>query len=52
MTLLFGKGFTNAADKTVVVGVSHAILEEGPEADLKFVEIMGRATRAMYAGPR
>jgi hypothetical protein len=44
--ILFGKGFANAADKTIIVGVSHAILEEGPEADLKFVEVLGRAINA------
>jgi hypothetical protein len=44
--ILFGKGFANAADKTIIVGVSHAILEEGAEADLKFVEVMGRAISA------
>jgi hypothetical protein len=44
--ILFGKGFADAADKTIIVGVSHAILEEGPDADLKFVEVMGRAINA------
>lgn len=44
--ILFGRGFSNASEKKIIVGVSHAILEEGPEADLKFVEVMGRAINA------
>jgi hypothetical protein len=44
--ILFGSGFHDAETRSIIVGAQRAILEDSPDADLRFVEIHGTAINA------